>query len=168
MVNPREFVENFLKILKFIKSKNLDMKIDTSFILRPSAGYYCQMPCGNLIITPQGYVTACIEITKKSDPFSELILYGKFDFNKKRFVFNKNNQEKLRKFHFTFYEKCKDCSFKLLCKGGCPMRNLWEGIGAIQKDYTCQMEHLLLPKISQLISKDAAYSDILFQGCKIS
>jgi len=165
---PREFVDNFIKMLNFIAEKGLDIKIDSSFFSRPTIGYYCGISDPNINITPEGYITACVEVTRKTDPFSDLLIYGKYLSGKKELFFDDASITKLKKLHFSNYEKCNKCNLKLICKGGCPIRNIFDyGFSFKSSKYTCQIEKNLIPKVFSLIKRDLSYSKIIFEDFKI-
>ena len=165
MVSPIEFSEKFIDLIKFIRKKNWKMIVDTSFISRPSTGFYCTMPEGNNVLTPEGYMSSCVEISKKCEPFSDLLLYAKFNRKKQKIEINKNKLDKLNKLHISNFPKCNQCNLKLICKGGCPMRRFWiMEDGTTQNNYSCHISKILIPKILSLISKDKEYTKILFQN----
>lgn len=169
MIKPKIFAQNFLETLKMIRKNNWDLIIDTSLISRPTFGYYCNMPSGNLILTPEGNITSCVEISKGCDNFSDLLLYGKWDKKKKEIIFDNEKMEKLRKFHFTEFETCSSCNLKLICRGGCPIRRLWKiNENMTQQTYNCMIRKLIIPEVLKLISEDEGYAKIIFSGYKIN
>lgn len=166
---PKEFADNFLVMLKYIMDNNLKMKIDTGFFSKPSVSAYCYANGRNLIITPEGNITSCVEVTKITDPFSEIMIYGSISTGNGTFSFNKIALSKLKTLHFNNCRKCSNCGLRLICGGGCPMRNLWDnGFPLRPSKYICQIEHLLIPEIFLLLMENPAYSDILFDDIEIS
>lgn len=166
--NPKNFVDNFIKMLTFINDNELDIKIDSSFFSRPTIGYYCGISDPNINITPQGHITACVEVTRKTDPFSGVIIYGKCLIDKEEFFFESASISKLKKLHFSKYEKCNKCNLKLICKAGCPVRNLFDhGFSFKPSKYTCQIGKILVPKVFSLIKNNPKYIDIIFEDCRV-
>ncbi|MFA5360375.1 MAG: radical SAM protein [Candidatus Paceibacterota bacterium] len=166
---PQEFVNNFLVMLEYIVDHNLKIKIDTGFFSKPSINAYCYVNGRNLIITPEGNITSCVEVTKKTDPFAEMMIYGSVLVKKGIFSFNKIALSKLKTLHFNNCRKCTDCRLRLICGGGCSMRNLWDnGFPLKPSKYICQIEHLLIPEIFSLVVDDSSYSDILFDDVEIN
>jgi len=166
--NPQEFVDNFIKMLNFIAENDLDIKIDSSFFSRPTIGYYCGISDPNINITPEGYITACVEVTRRTDPFSDTLLYGKCLVDKEKFFLNEASITKLKKLHFSNYEKCNKCNLKLICKAGCPIRNIFDyGFSFSPSKYTCQIEKNLVPKVFSLIKSNPKYSKIIFENFRI-
>lgn len=169
MVTPKVFVDNFIDLIKFIRKNEWKILIDSSFISRPSTGFYCTMPKGNNVLTPEGYVTSCVEISKKSEPFSDLLFYAKWDKNKKVMTYNKNKIKKLNRLHFSKFSNCAKCNLRLICKGGCPMRRFWRNKnGVSQQIYACSITKMLIPQVLKLIQSDKEYARILMCGYKIN
>lgn len=165
---PIDFVYNFIQVLKFIAENDLDIKIDSSFISRPTTGYYCGISDPNINITPEGYITACVEVARKTDPFSDILLYGKCLVDEEKFIFNDISITKLKKLHFSNYENCNKCNLKLICKGGCPIRNIFDnGFSFKPSKYTCQIEKNLIPQIFLLVKSNPKYCKIIFEDFKI-
>ena len=96
------------------------------------------------------------------------MIYGRVVSEKKSFWFDQQVLTKLQKLHFKNQGSCNNCNLKLLCGGGCPMRNLQEnGFPPKPSSYICQIEHLFLPKILSLIAQDQIYRRILLDDVEI-
>lgn len=76
----------------------------------------------NFGITPEGYVSSCYEITHLADPRSEDFFYGKYDPEKKTFVFFEDVKEKLYSRTIENIKGCEDCFIKRNCAGDCLAR----------------------------------------------
>jgi len=164
---PQQFVDKFIEALEYIMRNKLDMKLDTAFLSRPTTGYYCGLR-HNIIITPEGNITGCVEFTRKIDPFSELIVNGNCSLDEKKLLFNERAKAELKRLHMDNYKACHSCNLKLICKSGCPARNLFDkGNTFMQSPYTCAIEKNLIPRVLHLISKNSAYSNIVFDKFKI-
>ncbi len=81
---PKDFVDNFTKSLIYIAHNNLDLKIDSSFFARPTLGYYCGISSPNINITPYGTITACVEVCRDSDIYSNKFIWGRYSFEKEK------------------------------------------------------------------------------------
>jgi len=161
--SPQEFACNFIETLKHIVANSLSLKIDTSYLSRPTTGYYCGVYGENLTVTPNGDVTACVEITRRSEPFADVMLYGHLLVDQAKFAFNDTARAKLRMLHLANYGTCKKCPLRLICKGGCPMKNIWDsGFSLERSKYTCQLEKLIVPQVFSLMIRDARYSEVVF------
>jgi len=164
---PEQFVRNFIKAIKYIIDNDLKIKLDTAFLSRPTIGYYCGLR-NNIIITPRGQITGCVEFTRKTDPFSELILNGDCSIKDNKLIFDKKAKEELKKIHFTNYPNCRKCNLKLICKAGCPARNLFDkGHKFIPSDYTCKIVKQLVPEVLKLVAEDNRYTDVVFDKFQV-
>lgn len=157
-ISPSEFVSNFVNAVKYIWENNLDIQIDTAFFSRPTLGHYCNLATGNLVLTPSGDISGCVEITNNYDFHADNIFYGRFDEGSGRIKFNKYKQNSFKNFHFANYQDCNSCNLKLICKGGCPLRRIWD-----QKDHSCEITKRLVPQILRLIYEDQDYAKIFIK-----
>jgi uncharacterized protein len=160
-----EFVEMFIASLKWITEHDLQVKIDNSFISRPTSGYYCGAGEGsNITVTPTGLITSCLEVTRPNDAYADTIIYGHctedgqvvIDHDKRRF---------LDRLHWRNYPNCPDCNLKLICGGGCPMQGGWDNGDLLKpSEYTCHAHQMLLPKIFALVFEDHRIIDVIFDN----
>ena len=157
-VSPEEFVSNFLNALRFIKENKLDIQIDTAYFSRPTLGHYCSMATGNIILTPTGEISSCVEITNNCDLHSNEVFYGKFNKESEEIRFDNHKKDSFKKLHFSNFTKCLSCNLKLICRGGCPLRRIWN-----QNEHTCQISKKLIPKILKLFYEDPLYTKILIR-----
>jgi len=165
---PKVYVDQFIKMLRHIVENKLSIKIDTQYISRPTVGNYCGISEDNLIVTPEGFVTACVEVCRTTDPHSDSVLYGKLSSRDGGFSFNNEARQKLKKLHFQEYSDCPRCSLKLVCKGSCPMKGIWEhGFNLKASSINCLTEKLLLPRLFCLMMEDPQYSEIIFDSFDI-
>jgi len=144
-VKPKDFVRNFIATIRDLRNKNFDISVDTSFFSRPTLGHYCSMAEGNLILTPEAYVSGCVEITNSCDVFSDFVFYGRFDEGENKIKIDRSKLGKYKEFHFANNPACSNCNLRLLCRGGCPMRDLWG-----QKKEMCQITKMLVPELLRL------------------
>ena len=157
-VSPSNFVSNFLDVIKYIKENRLDIQIDTAFFSRPTLGNYCSLSTGNLILTPSGEISGCVEITNNCDYHSDDVFYGRFDEESGEVVFDDSKKKSFRKFHFTNYKDCPSCNLKLICRGGCPLRRVWN-----QEDHSCEITKRLVPQLLRLFYEDPSYAKIFIK-----
>ena len=158
-ISPSKFVSNFLDAVNYIKENKLNIQIDTAFFSRPTLGNYCNLPSGNLILTPSGDITACVEITSNCDYHSKDIFYGKFDEKTGEIKFDELKKKSFEKFHFTNYKNCSSCNLKLICKGGCPIRRIWN-----QENHFCRIAKKLIPQLLKLFYEDPSYIKIFIKN----
>jgi len=170
-INPRKFAYELVEVVKYIVDEGLNLKLDTQFFSKPSAMPYCNADGRNIVVTPKGDVSSCVEITRKEDPYSFPFIYGQVisrGDRKEKFLINRKAVRKLSEFHFTNYSRCADCNLRLLCGGGCPIKNVWDnGFPLKPSNYVCQIEHLLLPKLLSLIATNKKVRDVLIDQASI-
>jgi len=162
------FVESFVNTVNLILERNLEIKIDNSFISRPTSGYYCGAGEGsNMTVTPTGEITACLEISRKGEEYSDVMMYGQCSDS--GFTIDESNREILDRLHFSNYQKCQGCNLKLICGGGCPMQGGWDhGDLFTPSEYNCRTHKLLLPKLFEMIFDDSRVLDIVFDNHVVS
>jgi uncharacterized protein len=83
---------------------------------------FCEVDGQSFSVTPDGYATACFEVTDGSKEGADLFLYGKYDHKKDQFVFDKKKLSALRNLNLETKEFCKDCFCRWNCAGDCPAK----------------------------------------------
>lgn len=122
--DPETFSKNFIEAYEYGEDHNILVYCSGSRI----GGFtdrFCNMSAARkdyLCITPEGYVTACVEVSKKEDSASEVFYYGKYDEFEKRIKFNENKIEQLRKRLPDNLPSCKKCFAKYDCAGDCAIK----------------------------------------------
>lgn len=160
-----EFVEMFLSTLQWITEHNLPVKIDNSFISRPTSGYYCGAGEGsNITVTPNGLITSCLEVARIGDAYADTMIYG-YCTEDGHVVIDRNKRQFLDRLHWRNYPNCPDCNLKLICGGGCPMQGGWDNSDLLNPSaYTCRAHQMLLPKIFALVFEDPRIIDVVFDN----
>jgi uncharacterized protein len=144
--DPIEYAEALLNIIKYTSGLNIDFRIDTGYFSEPSDEDYCGIRKGNKIFTPDGLITACVEVAKGTDPYANPIIFGKIE--EKKILIDKNRLRLLESLHYKNQEKCVKCNLRLICQGGCPMANIWRsGFPPKNSLFTCSLEHKLIPNL---------------------
>lgn len=112
-----EFVERYFQVIE--KHSSIDCKIYTSLDMykdNREKGYFCDYEYGkNIVLTPSGYVTSCVEVSSEDNDFFNYFCVGKADDNKIHFVKTDLDEKKLP-------DECQNCILKIKCRGGCPIR----------------------------------------------
>ncbi len=158
---PDLYARSLLKAIKYLASSKLDLKIDTGYFSEPSSGYYCGISENNKILTPQGFITSCVEVSKINDPYAEKIIYGKITTNGIK-LYNRR-QKALKSLHYSNQlDGCKNCNLRLICLGGCPMANIWRsGFSYKKSRFTCIVEHILIPELLIEIAENPRIADVI-------
>ena len=145
--NPVEYADRLLKAVEYVASLKIEFKIDTGYFTEPSTGFYCGISDPNKTVTPEGLITACVEVSRQNDPYAETVIYGKIING--NICFDSNKRNLLRSLHFNNQQGgCIDCNLRLICQGGCPMANIWRsGFPYKKSGFTCAVEKFLIPKL---------------------
>lgn len=151
--------------LKWIAKRDLPVKIDNSFISRPTSGYYCGAGEGsNITVTPTGLITSCLEVARLGDAFADTMIYGHCTEGG-QVVIDRDKRQFLDRLHWRNYPNCPDCNLKLICGGGCPMQGGWDNSDLLNPSaYTCHAHQMLLPKIFALVFEDPRIIDMVFDN----
>ena len=88
---------------------------------------FCKVGSGGFTVTPTGDVTACYEVSYRSDPRSERFFFGCYDSDSGRFSFDGAKLEELSMLNVRNFPHCRDCFCKWHCAGDCAAKVL-EGI----------------------------------------
>jgi len=152
-----EFSENILKTLDNLISKNINARIDLSYVSAPSTSYFCSVR-NKAVITPFKVITPCVEIIN-SAVLKNLILWdGKnnLDFNN----ISKIQHTFLYDYHPKSDVECANCNLVHLCKGTCPMRRI---LNHNKKyNFNCEVSKVLIPEFLIRVCKNEKYMNLLF------
>lgn len=165
--DPIDFAQNLYETIMYVEKEQLNIKIDTAYFAKPATGYYCGMAEGNFTVTPEGFIIPCVEVARSTDPYFENLFVGKI--TSENVNINSKNIEYLKTLKYENFEGgCRSCKYRLICLGGCPMANIWQGGLPVKKSkYTCVIMHYFLPKIMLAISKNERILNILIEEPKI-
>ncbi len=164
MPNALQYAHALLEVIDFVARSGLNLKIDTGFFSPPSEGHYCGISTGNRILTPNGFLTACVEVARPTDPFADPVIFGKVKRNS-RVEENQQRVKKLQTLHpINYLGGCGKCNLSLLCLGGCPMSNIWQNGFPVRKSkYTCAIEHAFLPELLLKIAVDKRVANVILE-----
>lgn len=158
--NPIEYAETLLDAINYA-AETSSIKIDTGYFTEPSIQHYCGIAQNNKIITPEGLVTACVEVSKKTDPYVNPVIFGKLDHN--QIIIDETRTKILELFHYKNQSKCSDCDLRLICQGGCPMANIWRsGLPIKKSSFTCAVEHKLIPMLLLKLVENPKIAEVIF------
>lgn len=165
--NPIEYARALLGAITHIAKRGYNLKIDTGYLSEPSNKYYCGMQKNNIIVTPAGLITTCVEVTRCTDPFSDLVIIGKIENG--RIIINEDKRSRLSLFNIDNQgDDCRNCNMRLICHGGCPMSNLWKsGLPYGKSKFTCMVERELLPKLLLLMAENESVTKIVLDNAEM-
>jgi uncharacterized protein len=113
------FFKNFISASSKAKEYNVKLYASSCGEFDKLKTVYCGAAGENFYVTPEGYVTSCIEVSKLSDPRSKTFFYGKYNFVTKSFEFNLEQLQKLRTRYCPNIPACANCFAKYSCAGDC-------------------------------------------------
>lgn len=162
--NPISYARQLLKLIKYIAEMNLPLQIDTGFFTKPATGSYCGMAKGNFTLTPDGLVTSCVEVAKRSDPYASYVSMGSFVGN--CLTINEVNQKWLNHLNYkNQWGGCRNCQLRMICLGGCPMANIWRnGLPLTKSSFTCILEHEFLPELLLSMANDPIIMNVVMEN----
>ena len=123
MPTAEAFTARYLESLEVARERNLrlvfsgarqDMLVDT----------FCKVSSGSFTVTPTGDVTACYEVSYKSDPRSERFFFGHFDVEQGDFVFDQDKLDQLSRLNVHNIRFCDNCFCRWHCAGDCAAKVL--------------------------------------------
>ncbi|MBO4365323.1 MAG: hypothetical protein J5804_03410, partial [Eggerthellaceae bacterium] len=123
MPTSSEFVESYLASLEVAKETGIrlvfsgarqDMVVDS----------FCKVSSGSFTVTPTGDVTACYEVSYRSDPRAERFFFGRYDPSVGDFVFDQDKLDELSLLNVHNISYCTDCFCRWHCAGDCAAKVL--------------------------------------------
>jgi uncharacterized protein len=119
---PEDFVKYLLKAREFAAKLGKTARYACSEV-EGVYNYFCgAVDYGFFFVLPEGDVTSCLEICRKSDPRASAFIIGKYDWDTKEFVFYEDRIKNLRSRNVDRIPHCADCFAKYNCAGDCPAR----------------------------------------------
>ncbi len=121
------FVRRYLESLEVAKDHDLRL-VFSGARQDVLADTFCKVSSGSFTVTPTGDVTACYEVSYRSDPRSERFFFGRFDDAVGDFVFDQDKLDQLSQLNVRNMGYCDDCFCRWHCAGDCSAKVL-DGIG---------------------------------------
>ena len=129
--DPWLFADNFKKCISIVNGTKTEL-FCSSARLDTISSTYCGALVENFYITPDGYVTACTEVSSINDELAEIFFIGKYDDNTDSFSIWKDKREALLSRTVNSMKNCQKCIAKWHCSGGCPAKadngNVFENV----------------------------------------
>lgn len=123
MPDSNVFVERYLESLEVAYKYGLRLVFSGARqdILSDS---FCKVSSGSFTVTPTGDVTACYEVSYRSDPRSERFFFGRFDDEVGDFVFDDAKLAELGTLNVRNIRFCDNCFCRWHCAGDCAAKVL--------------------------------------------
>jgi uncharacterized protein len=137
-----KFEENFIKCQAKAAEYGINLVYSGCHIefLRNS---FCGVSSDNFSVTPDGYITACYEVTEITDPRSDKFFIGRINEDGSIYV----NEEKRKFLHLLTVDKldyCKDCFAKWHCAGECAAKLEPENYTGVRGNERCLLNRKLI------------------------
>ncbi len=120
--DPMEYARSLISALIIAKSKDIHIKTSILKFAREANGIsFCGVNGQNFAINPEGFVTACTRVTSREDCMASIFYYGRYDHEKKEFIFDQERYSWLKTLVVDSIKNCDNCFAKFNCKGDCPI-----------------------------------------------
>ena len=83
---------------------------------------FCGVSQDSFSLTPDGYVTACYEVSHAGHPLASQFIYGRYDVEHARIVIDRERLAALRSLVVTNKPLCNRCFCRWHCAGDCPVK----------------------------------------------
>lgn len=146
-----EFIKNYCKA--FETAKNYGIEINYSGARMIVSDHFCGAAGNNFFITPDSYVTTCLEACRIDEIENEPFLIGKYNERKNEFEFYQNKIDLLKSRKVMNMESCSDCFCKYSCSGDCLAKvlklkgNMFDATGNYRCEINKSLTNLLLKEI---------------------
>lgn len=141
--DPLVFVKRFIEAFELAETLNMTLYYSGCSIGRLT-DKFCGAAGRNFYVTPEGFITACLEVMHKDDPAASVFFYGKIDNNTSSFKLSSEKIELLRSRTVDKMKECSKCFCKWHCAGDCLIRS-WRKHGSLFKTggYRCTINRKL-------------------------
>ena len=143
--SPKDFIKYMLQAREI--SDKLEIEIYYSGSKLEKINYsFCGAAGRNFFVTPSGNVTTCLEVCREEDNRAKIFLIGKYDPDKKEFIFDEQKIKKLRKRVVQDIPHCSDCFAKYNCSGDCLAKvySIAKDLNGTNKNPRCSINRTLL------------------------
>lgn len=149
-IDPHLFIKSYLKSKKISKRKNIYLSMAGTDINKVNS-YYCGAVGFNCVINPEGLISTCSRITKKSDQLAPIFIIGRVA--ERGFSITEEKRLRLSKLNVFSFQECRPCFAKYICAGGCPHDRL--SFANENLEYWCEIVRNLiwydLCELSQIV-----------------
>lgn len=124
--DPSVFAQEFLRAWAYAADKSIELLCSSSYrtILTST---FCGACGSNFIVTPEGNVTACQEVSSLGDERADIFMYGAYDQEHSNFVIDQERRQALAKRNIHNMPACAGCAIKWHCGGECMVKSLASG-----------------------------------------
>ncbi len=150
--NPIYFVNEFLRLKK--KANEIGVDFVTSGLKDTILDRYCGAYGKSFVVNSDGLVSSCLVRMEECSSDDSYFVYGKFNFEERRFLFDQEKIVALGNRNVTSNSYCSDCFVKYNCGGGCLARADIVGEEHRPSEYKCQVtKALMVDKLKKSLKK---------------
>lgn len=124
--DPDVFAEEYVRAWKYAASLSIELNCSVAR-LTELGSTFCGASGHNFIVTPEGNITACLEVSNWDDARADVFIYGRYDSESKRFLIAQDKLRFLASRNIHNMPSCSDCPFKWHCSGDCLAKSLLRG-----------------------------------------
>ena len=133
-IDPEYFVEQYRTARAIAGSYGKELKYSGARF-GTLTNIFCNAAGKSFVVTAEGRLTSCYEVTDPEDPRSSLFHYGGLDQRSGRFVFNDDRIRRLRSLSVENKPYCEKCFCRWHCAGDCAAKlamlgNAWDPSGS--------------------------------------
>lgn len=108
----------------FILGADLGLTVRTGVdIFGPAKMKFCGAAGNNVMFTPDGHISTCVEVLDLENDAADEFVIGHFDSEKKNVEIWDGRLERLKSRYVDAIPQCHNCFIKYSCGGGCPVHN---------------------------------------------
>jgi uncharacterized protein len=139
----QRFIDNYLKAVAASKSTNLHI-VYSGARQDIVTDAFCKAAHGGFTVTPTGDITACYEVSYRSDPRSERYFFGRYDPELGKYTIDEGKLESLGEITVFNMPYCQDCFCKWHCAGDCSAKlETWRDPANHGGSYRCEINRYL-------------------------
>ena len=151
MPDLNQFVKYFIEAEGVGVETGVEVSCSATSVYRRTT--FCGATNNNFVITPDGNISTCVEVSSVDDPLSKYYIIG--NICDEGVVINEKKLDAIRQFDEGNRVECVNCIAEKSCRGNCPVRTMRMGSnGTYYINELCIMQtKLLLNKVKNLHKK---------------
>ena len=115
------FADHFMAAYDRASSRGVQLRYSAARLGGPFLSF-CGVAQDPFSVTPDGDVTGCFEVCRRSNPLSKSFYFGYFDGERDRFVVDMERLARLRSVIVLNKPLCDGCFARWSCAGDCPVK----------------------------------------------
>jgi len=117
-IEPEHFVEQYRTARKIAASYGKELKYSGARF-GTLTNVFCRAAGKSLVVTAEGLLTSCYEVTDPQDSRASLFHFGRLDHRSGRFIFNHDKIKRLQALSVENKPYCEKCFCRWHCAGDC-------------------------------------------------